>query len=344
MRGKRSKQYRKLMQQLSITFGFRQPYQCIVDADMVKDTTRFKMDLVASLERTLHGKVKPLITQCSIRHLYKQNTDPTVAAAIEVAKTVCERRRCGHHPDQYPEPLSTLDCLTSIVDPSGNGTNKHRYCVASQDLEVRRRMRRVRGVPLIYVSRSVMIMEPLSSVTAEMREREEASKFRDGLIRTRGKRKRGVDDDGERERADGRGPGDDSDDNGSGSSSDGDNDSNGPSHEDRLQQQQQRRSAQVQQQESQAKKKSRRRGPKGPNPLSVRKPKKATGEKTKKKTETKTETLTPAASAPVTEADTPSKSKRKRRRRHKKAGQSSEEQPASSSQAAEGSGEATVKG
>lgn len=47
------------MQQLSITFGFREPYQCIVDAEIVKETTRCKMDLLASLERTLHGKVKP---------------------------------------------------------------------------------------------------------------------------------------------------------------------------------------------------------------------------------------------------------------------------------------------
>jgi hypothetical protein len=59
MRGKRSKQYRKLIQQYSIHFGFREPYQVIVDADFVKDTTKCKMDLLAALERTLHGTVKP---------------------------------------------------------------------------------------------------------------------------------------------------------------------------------------------------------------------------------------------------------------------------------------------
>ena len=29
MRGKRSKQYRKLMEQFSMTFGFREPYQIL---------------------------------------------------------------------------------------------------------------------------------------------------------------------------------------------------------------------------------------------------------------------------------------------------------------------------
>ena len=59
MRGKRSKQYRKLMHQYGLTFGFREPYQVLLDAQMVQDSSRFKMDLVGGLEKTLHGKVKP---------------------------------------------------------------------------------------------------------------------------------------------------------------------------------------------------------------------------------------------------------------------------------------------
>jgi U3 small nucleolar RNA-associated protein 23 len=65
MRGKRSKQYRKLMEQYSMTFGFREPYQVLVDAEMVTDACRFKMDLAASLERTVHGKVKPRKFDCA---------------------------------------------------------------------------------------------------------------------------------------------------------------------------------------------------------------------------------------------------------------------------------------
>lgn len=308
------------MQQLSISFGFRQPYQCIVDADLVKDTTRFKMDLLASLERTLHGKVKPrtlptgfplicpplstresarktliantdrpptVITQCSIRHLYKENTDPTVAAAIEVAKTVCERRRCGHHPEQYPEPLSTLECLSSIVDPQHTGNNKHRYCVASQDVEVRRAMRAVRGVPLVYVSRSVMVMEPLSDATALTREREERAKFRGGIIRSGGvKRKRDEDANDE-----------DGSDAGSGSEGEG---GNGKAADDG--------------EESTTKKKRKRTyGPKGPNPLAVKKSKKEQQQKTKKKPATE-----PAArSEPVGGESAEPKAKRKRRKKRK---------------------------
>lgn len=59
MRGKRSKQYRKLMTQYSQIWGFREPYQCLVDAGMVVDCHNFRYDLIAGLKRTLHGEVKP---------------------------------------------------------------------------------------------------------------------------------------------------------------------------------------------------------------------------------------------------------------------------------------------
>lgn len=78
MRGKRSKQYRKLMQQYGLHFGFREPYQVlrmlelvtsaaylaadivmIVDADILLDAARFRMDFLTMLSRTLHGEVKP---------------------------------------------------------------------------------------------------------------------------------------------------------------------------------------------------------------------------------------------------------------------------------------------
>ncbi|KAH7162966.1 Fcf1-domain-containing protein [Dactylonectria estremocensis] len=202
MRGKRSKQYRKLMEQFSMTFGFREPYQVLVDAEMVKDSCRFKMDLAPALQRTVHGQVKPMITQCEIRKLYAQNKEPGVAEAIELAKTL-ERRRCGHHPDQYPEPLSTEECMKSVVDPKGSGQNKHRYVVASQVQEVRRMLRGIKGVPLIYIKRSVMILEPMADESVQLRAREERGKFRAELRGSLGKRKRGENDDEDKEDKDG---------------------------------------------------------------------------------------------------------------------------------------------
>lgn len=137
-----------------------------------------------------------MITQCSIRHLYAANAEPGVSFLIDKAKNY-ERRRCGHLPEDYPEPLNTKDCLAAVVDPKGSKTNKHRYVIASQDREVRKDMRDILGVPLIYINRSVMLMEPMADATAGNREKEERGKLRDGLRRGSGSLKRKREDDDE---------------------------------------------------------------------------------------------------------------------------------------------------
>ena len=140
-----------------------------------------------------------------MRHLYalstSPNPDPSISYLIDKAKTY-ERRRCNHLPEDYPVPLSAATCLSSVVDPKDSKTNKHRYVVASQDLEVRKAMRAVMGVPLVYISRSVMIMEPMADESKSSRDRGERGKFRDGIKgrvasgTVGGKRKREGNDEG----------------------------------------------------------------------------------------------------------------------------------------------------
>ncbi len=215
-----------------------------------------------------------MITQCEIRKLYARNKEPGANEAIDVAKNY-ERRRCGHHPDQYPEPLSTLECLSSVVDPKQSGQNKHRYVVASQSQEVRRTLRGVRAVPLIYIKRSVMILEPMADDNTRVRAREEKAKFRAEIRSNLGKRKR----------ADG-GNDDDSEDEQDGASK-GATAANGAKGGD------------------EQKKKKKKAGPKEPNPLSVK--------KSKKKTEN--EPKAAPKSEPKAEETSQEPAKRKRRNR-----------------------------
>jgi U3 small nucleolar RNA-associated protein 23 len=215
-----------------------------------------------------------------MRHLYAASSEPGVSYLIDKAKSY-ERRRCNHLPEEYPEPLPTKECLASVVDPKDSKTNKHRYVVASQELEVRKHMRGIIGVPLLYIKRNVMIIEPMAGATADNRDREERQKFRDGLKGGRGsgslKRKR------EDEIETGK--------------KDEDVEAGTP------------------------KKPKKGQGPKGPNPLSVKKPKKRlegqdpmSGPRQDKDKESGV-----ATSSLGTDGSEPSK-RRKRRRKHKTGG------------------------
>ena len=216
-----------------------------------------------------------VITQCSMRHLYQ--AEPRVPNVVNQAKNY-ERRRCDHH--TLEEPLSSLDCLSSVVDPKGSRTNKHRYVVASQVDDVRAFMRRIPGVPLVYIRRSVMILEPMAGVTADAREREERGKFRSTLTRPSAEqdvRKRKAVEEALEEPAD--------------------VDRSQVSSSDASHAHQQTNSAEN------VRKVKRRRGPKGPNPLSVKKPKKRVSKDDHSQKTDRSNTVTKASSTGATIPD-----------------------------------------
>jgi len=161
MRQKRAKAYRKLMSMYSMTFGFRQPYQVLVDSEMCKTAISQKYELVKQLNVVLQGTVKPMITQCCIHELYLQGKSEQ--PAVDLAKTF-ERRKCNHR-----EAIPGDDCLADVVGEM----NKHRYVIATQSAPLRDSLRTIPAVPVVHMNRSVMILEPPSNATQEAKEANE---------------------------------------------------------------------------------------------------------------------------------------------------------------------------
>lgn len=171
MRQKRAKAYKKQMTVYLHTFRFREPYQTIVDDEVVVQCHKAHFDIVKGLNRTVQGETKPMITQCCMQALYKTDNQPAISLAKEF-----ERRRCNHPP---ASPLSPAECIESIVNIDGE--NKHRYIVATQDYPLRKRLRKIPGVPLIFLNRSVMVMEPLSEASDKHSQEVENAKLTKGL-------------------------------------------------------------------------------------------------------------------------------------------------------------------
>ena len=91
------------------------------------------------------------------------------ASAAELLKL--ERKWCSHSP-----AISAADCIKEMIGKSSislhhnflkfiGQENKHGYCVATQDAQLRADLRQIAGIPLMYVNKSVFILEPLSSAT-----------------------------------------------------------------------------------------------------------------------------------------------------------------------------------
>ncbi|KAI6002466.1 Fcf1-domain-containing protein [Pisolithus orientalis] len=161
MRQKRAKAYRKLMSLYCISFGFREPYQILVDSEICRIATESRIDLSKQLSTVLQGVTKPMITQCCIHELYLRGKSQQ--SAVDLAK-LFERRKCNHR-----EAIPGDDCLASVVGDS----NKHRYVVATQSQPLRAKLRLIPGVPIIHINRSVMILEPPSEETLRVKQQKE---------------------------------------------------------------------------------------------------------------------------------------------------------------------------
>lgn len=96
----------------------------------------------------LLAKCIPVVTDCSIGELEKLG--PKYRLALRVAKDErFERLRCSHS-GTYAD-----DCIISTV-------TKHRcYLVGTNDRELKQKLRRIPGVPLIAVGRGRYYVERL---------------------------------------------------------------------------------------------------------------------------------------------------------------------------------------
>jgi len=141
------------MNMYHISYGFREPYQVLVDSELCKTAVSQKTDFAAQLAIVLQGAVKPMITQCCIHELYLQGK--AQQPAVDLAK-MFERRKCNHK-----VVIPGDDCVLSVTGDA----NKHRYVIATQSHGLRTKLRSIPGTPILHINRSVMVLEPPSEAT-----------------------------------------------------------------------------------------------------------------------------------------------------------------------------------
>ena len=94
-----------------------------------------------------------VITQCCIQALYDQGSEGQ--AAVEMAKEF-ERRKCNHF-----KPRPEDECMLQMAGES----NQNRYVIATQSLDLRTLLRKIPGTPIVYIARSVVLLESPSDQT-----------------------------------------------------------------------------------------------------------------------------------------------------------------------------------
>ncbi|CAL8080593.1 unnamed protein product [Orchesella dallaii] len=115
------------------------PYHVLVDTNFINFAIKNKLDIFQSMMDCLYAKCTPYITDCVLGELEKLGSKYRVALKI-IKDPRFERLPC-YHKGTYAD-----DCLVQRV-------MQHKcYIVATCDKDLRRRIRKIPGVPIMYVA------------------------------------------------------------------------------------------------------------------------------------------------------------------------------------------------
>ncbi|XP_006750658.1 rRNA-processing protein FCF1 homolog, partial [Leptonychotes weddellii] len=115
------------------------PYHILVDTNFINFSIKAKLDLVQSMMDCLYAKCIPCITDCVMAEIEKLGQKYRMA--LRIAKDPRFERLPCTHKGTYAD-----DCLVQRV------TQHKCYIVATVDRDLKRRIRKIPGVPIMYIS------------------------------------------------------------------------------------------------------------------------------------------------------------------------------------------------
>ncbi|GAA6073450.1 rRNA-processing protein UTP23 homolog [Tachysurus ichikawai] len=151
MKIKRQKHVKKAISFYKYNFGFREPFQILIDGTFCQAALKNKIQIKEQLPKYFMGEVQLCTTKCALKEL------ETLSKDLYGAKLILQRfqvRRCKHK-----DPVPASQCLLSMLGQS----NAHHYFVATQDRELTTSLSEIPGVPLIYIVLNTMVLDKPSA-------------------------------------------------------------------------------------------------------------------------------------------------------------------------------------
>ncbi|CAH8266138.1 unnamed protein product [Arabidopsis lyrata] len=128
------------------------PYRVLVDTNFINFSIQNKIDLEKGMRDCLYANCTPCITDCVMAELEKLGQKYRVA--LRIAKDPRFERLPCVHKGTYAD-----DCLVDRV------TQHKCFIVATCDRDLKRRIRKIPGVPIMYVTRRKYSIEKLPEAT-----------------------------------------------------------------------------------------------------------------------------------------------------------------------------------
>lgn len=117
----------------------------------------------------MNNRIELVVTECILQDIKSKGHDFT-SAYILAKKS--EARRCPHK----DSPVSSYQCIRDLVGTE----NKLHFCIATQNPKLKDRMRKIPGVPIIYVNvkQQSLGLEPMTEKSKQVMKLNEMEKIK----------------------------------------------------------------------------------------------------------------------------------------------------------------------
>lgn len=162
MKSNRQKKARKTLGFFINNFKFRQPFQILIDGTFAFAALENKFNIQDQLSKYFQSETKLLTTPCIILETEKlASFSKAVGGATQIVKQYAIHK-CGHE----KRPVIGAKCLRSMVGKD----NPSRYIIATQDREFQDALRKIPGVPLMYLHGKAPTLESPSEASRKYAE------------------------------------------------------------------------------------------------------------------------------------------------------------------------------
>ena len=159
MKLKRKKHCDKYLAFYRNKFNLHRPYQILVDLTFCQEALENRVQIKEQLTRYLDGEFKLFITDCIKAEGVLLG--PKLHGAMVIAGNF-DKWSCGHE-NAIPATL----CISKLIKKN----NPNGFFVATQDHELREKLRSKAGIPLLHVNHNVVVLEKPSAASVEASEK-----------------------------------------------------------------------------------------------------------------------------------------------------------------------------
>ncbi|KAI8010417.1 rRNA-processing protein utp23 [Camellia lanceoleosa] len=153
MRLKKQKRHRKVVRFYTACFGFREPFKVLCDGTFVHHLHVNSITPAnTALSSILNATVKIFTTRCVLAEL--KSLGESYSKSLKAAGNLFTAR-CDHE-----KRKSAVACIMEIIGED----NPEHFFVATQDADLRKNLREVPGVPVVFALRNALLLVPPSAI------------------------------------------------------------------------------------------------------------------------------------------------------------------------------------